>query len=380
MSSCSEVFESHRRRGVALLLVLGILVVLTWMVTVFLDRVVDRMAETGFVEENLLLRQSAYQALEITLAVMDEVRGMDGGLFAAGQGWGDPFGYLGIKPYTAGRSILADGAGEEEGQNSDFVTTNRQEVPRPMEGGDFETIRFPSNVQLSIRIRDLHGYFPIHGTSVDRWHLIFEHLGFSDSEKDLLTDSLLDWMDGDDEPRLHGAESNYYQEMEPPYSVPNRPIEFREELRLIRGFRDLFFDEAGVPNAQAEAFWNLVAIVPDGHELNFNALSRDHLEIIEEENELSADRMERFLAGDDLRRGTLEDRVLRPGGEEDELPTDQDGNPPPRNVESRFFDIEIEASAGVVQFVLSARIDAAGTGTGVYPMRILELREDRLWR
>ncbi len=376
-------FKIDRCRGVALLLVLGILVVLTVLVTVFLNRVIDRMAEVGFAEENWLLRQNAYQALEITLAVMDEVRTMDGGLFAAGQGWGDPLGYLGIKPYTTGRSILADRDGAEDGQNSDFVTTNRQEVPRTIEGGDFERIRFPSHVQLSIRIRDLHGYFPIYGTSEDRWHLIFEHLGFSDSERDLLTDCLLDWMDGDDEPRLHGAESNHYREMEPPYNVPNRPIQYREELRLIEGFRHLFYDEDGVPNEVFREFWKLVAIIPENgeeHQLNFNALSRAHLEIIEEETDLSADRMERFLAGDDLRRGTLNDRILRPGGEEDEMPTDRDGNPPPRDIQSRFFEIEIIASAGVLEFVLSARIDAEGERTGIYPVRILELREDRLWR
>src|SRR6185503_16599466 len=44
-----------------------------------------------------------------------------------------------------------------------------------------------------------------------------------------VADSILDWMDTDDEPREYGAESDYYAALNPPYSAKNGPLETVEE-------------------------------------------------------------------------------------------------------------------------------------------------------
>lgn len=51
-----------------------------------------------------------------------------------------------------------------------------------------------------------------------------------------LIDALLDWRDEDDEPRPNGAESEYYNLLEPGYYPKNGPLDTIEELLLVKGF------------------------------------------------------------------------------------------------------------------------------------------------
>ncbi|MBN2024887.1 MAG: general secretion pathway protein GspK [Pirellulales bacterium] len=49
-----------------------------------------------------------------------------------------------------------------------------------------------------------------------------------------IADSILDWIDADDEPREFGAEVEYYSALEPPYAPKNGPLATVEELLLVR--------------------------------------------------------------------------------------------------------------------------------------------------
>jgi len=54
---------------------------------------------------------------------------------------------------------------------------------------------------------------------------------------DALAASLADWLDADGEPQPQdGAESGYYQGLQPPYLAANRPLGDVAELALVRGF------------------------------------------------------------------------------------------------------------------------------------------------
>ncbi len=54
-----------------------------------------------------------------------------------------------------------------------------------------------------------------------------------------LCDSLADWIDADDTPHTNGAESAYYESLNPPYLPRNGRLETVEELGLIKGFSGL---------------------------------------------------------------------------------------------------------------------------------------------
>lgn len=57
-----------------------------------------------------------------------------------------------------------------------------------------------------------------------------------------VSDSILDWIDPDQQTRPNGAEGDYYLSLNPPYQVKNGPIDDLTELMLIRGVSpDMFY-------------------------------------------------------------------------------------------------------------------------------------------
>lgn len=69
-----------------------------------------------------------------------------------------------------------------------------------------------------------------------------------DSDPNMIIDSLKDWMDdGDDEAitGLSGAESDHYQDLEPPYACKNGPIDHLGEIALVQGVTPELFNGAG---------------------------------------------------------------------------------------------------------------------------------------
>lgn len=66
--------------------------------------------------------------------------------------------------------------------------------------------------------------------------------GVDVSEAGQITDSILDWIDPNDQPRPSGAESDYYLGLNPPYQAKNGPLDDLTELMLIRGVSpDMFY-------------------------------------------------------------------------------------------------------------------------------------------
>ncbi len=70
-----------------------------------------------------------------------------------------------------------------------------------------------------------------------------------DAEKaDTIIDSILDWRDADDLHRLNGAENDYYQSLEPPYSCKNGDFDSVYELLYVKGVtEDIFFGSENKP-------------------------------------------------------------------------------------------------------------------------------------
>lgn len=58
-----------------------------------------------------------------------------------------------------------------------------------------------------------------------------------------LSQAVIDWQDPDDQPNgAMGAESSYYQGLQPPYLAPNTQFHSIEELKRVRGFEGKNFD------------------------------------------------------------------------------------------------------------------------------------------
>jgi hypothetical protein len=55
------------------------------------------------------------------------------------------------------------------------------------------------------------------------------------AERDSVIDSVLDWLDANRDHRLNGAEEDYYRGLDPPYSCKDGPLDVVEELLLVKG-------------------------------------------------------------------------------------------------------------------------------------------------
>ncbi len=79
--------------------------------------------------------------------------------------------------------------------------------------------------------------------------------GVDAGESTPLVNSILDWIDPDDKPRVQGAESDFYHDYWPnhPYVAKNGPIDDISELLLIRGITPELFWGVGSTNFQVHA-------------------------------------------------------------------------------------------------------------------------------
>jgi general secretion pathway protein K len=74
--------------------------------------------------------------------------------------------------------------------------------------------------------------------------------GADANEISVVSDSILDWIDPDDNTRPAGAESDYYLGQTPSYNAKNAPIDNLDELQLIKGVtRDMYNGGSSAPSA-----------------------------------------------------------------------------------------------------------------------------------
>lgn len=69
-----------------------------------------------------------------------------------------------------------------------------------------------------------------------------------------IVDAIIDWIDADDQESDYGAESSYYRSREKPYACRNKPVQYIEELLLIRGITpELLFGSAKTAGSDKRA-------------------------------------------------------------------------------------------------------------------------------
>ena len=68
--------------------------------------------------------------------------------------------------------------------------------------------------------------------------------------------SILDWIDPDNNVHAGGAESSYYQSLDPPYFAKNQPLDDLSELLLVRGVTPEIFLGGVATNHTPAAFQN----------------------------------------------------------------------------------------------------------------------------
>ncbi len=201
ISTRSPDFPRRSRRGSVILFVLGVILLTAFLLTRLIDRAgVELLAESKAASRTTL-RDEAYSALEVVLAVLADVSANDSGLHAPQQGWDNPLDYAGYEP--------------------------------------------PAGFDITVSYVDETGKLPLANTSETVLQHYLVAIGATNSEAERLTDALLAWTKADYVPHTSEADPETYASAELPYAPPQRPLRTFGELRAIAVVRDLFFDADG---------------------------------------------------------------------------------------------------------------------------------------
>ena len=137
------------------------------------------------------------------------------------------------------------------------------------------TLYYPAGEDMVVRIYNHAGKINLNGMREANLQLIIEkRLGPEPDPQRVqeLLGAWTDWTDLNDLAGINGAESDYYESLDPPYSARNsRELDSVEELRLIRGYDELFKDV----NLDA-AF----TVYGDGDTVNLNLATREAMQML----------------------------------------------------------------------------------------------------
>lgn len=116
--------------------------------------------------------------------------------------------------------------------------------PLQLFNGEPMQLSYPLPEGVTVRIYDQLGFLNLRQLNIQQWRDILRHrIGEDDLEQlDRLIQIWQDWVDPDDMKHLNGAEKEYYQKLEPPYSPRNAALETVDELLLLKDYADLFAD------------------------------------------------------------------------------------------------------------------------------------------
>ena len=122
--------------------------------------------------------------------------------------------------------------GDEEDEEEvplEYIVINRKDIPL-------------GHGTITYSIEDENGKIGINNASRDALIKVLTKSGMEvGQERDTIADSILDWIDADDNHRINGAESDYYRRQNPPYKTKNGKLDTLEELLKIRGVTEEIF-------------------------------------------------------------------------------------------------------------------------------------------
>lgn len=148
-------------------------------------------------------------------------------------------------------------------------------------------------------LADEEGKININKATFEVLRQLFEVAGQTTSQTAGDTaDSILDWVDEDDDPRANGAENGYYEGLAKGYACKNAKFQILEELLLVKGMTQEIFDKVSVH----------LTIYGDG-KVNLNTAGKYVLRALGMSDTL-ADKLIQFRRGSDNQEATADDNVF----------------------------------------------------------------------
>ena len=215
------VIGNHR--GVAILVAIGVVAVLLTAGLALNRRIRGSVTGAFLARERVVLSEMAVSGVHAAMVMLVNDR-RENDTDTLQEDWANPekvAEIMGMIPFDKGRVDVR-------------ITDERGKIQVNA------LVKFPEGQQFSASQRFLWERL------LDQVFSLFEAL--PDSDPNMIINSLKDWMDrGDDEAitGLSGAESDYYEGLEPPYRCKNGPFDHLGEVGLVQGITPELFAGAG---------------------------------------------------------------------------------------------------------------------------------------
>ncbi len=219
---------------------------------------------------------------------------------------------------------------------------------------------------VSIKITDLERKANINTADEAELQQALTLVGVDASEISSISSCILDWIDPDNTIHVNGAESDYYQSLNPPYFAKNKPLDDLSELLLVRGITpDMYWGSSSTNHSQAafqykdrhgrpiEAPVYPVGLVDiftalSNGKININTASLTTLQVIPGVDENAAAQIIKLRSGPDGVDGTDDDTPFANPGEAAMAVNPQLAPQLSRygDVVSQTFEVQVDANLG----------------------------------
>lgn len=107
---------------------------------------------------------------------------------------------------------------------------------------DMPTVAFGSG-EYEIRIENESGKINLNMADRDLLRGMLANIDIDDEQKDVIADSILDWRDADRNHQINGAEDDYYQSLPEPYECKDGDFDSKEEVLRVRGVTPEIYEQ-----------------------------------------------------------------------------------------------------------------------------------------
>ena len=184
---------------------------------------------------------------------------------------------------------------------------------------------------VSVKIIDLERYANINTASPQLINQALTAMGVDANNMPIISDSILDWVQPGDNPRLSGAKNSYYLSLNPPYYCKEAPMDDISELLLVKGVTGAIysggtdtnstlpkkFGSSSSPFENANYAFGLKDVFTpfsDGR-ININTADANVLQLIPGVDEATAENIIKTRAGPDGAAGTADDTPYQSMGD-----------------------------------------------------------------
>lgn len=220
------------------------------------------------------------------------------------------------RQYDALNQFWAGGPGSPNETNSPLANISLDHYPI-------------GNGWVSIKIIDLERYININNAAQPLINQVLTTMGVDANDIPTISDSILDWVQPGDNPRLSGAKNEYYLSLDPPYYCKEAPMDDISELLLVKGVTGAIYNGGSDTNSATPknfgfspfnnanyAFGLKDVFTPFSRgTININTADANVLQCLPGMDETMAENIIKTRAGPDGVEGTADDTPFANPGE-----------------------------------------------------------------